>query len=397
METIRLFDADAYASEFTARVISCNPAPEAMARTETDKIYEVVLDKTLFFPEQGGQSPDKGNIEGFEVINVQIKDGIITHYVNLFYSLPFEPGREVSGKIDWKYRFSNMQQHSGEHIFSGLVHKRFGFENVGFHLSDHVVTMDFNGVLTPENVAEIEREVNRVIAENVPVTASFPSREELSALDFRSKKEIEGQVRLITIEGYDVCACCAPHVRHTGEIGSLKVMTMQNFRGGVRISILCGLRALEAFCEKSKIVSDLTGLLTTSQDRLYEVVNRLKTEKQSLSTELAKTKQALMLLELEAVPAEQKDVILFEEEIDPNVARNVVNGLTAKHSGCCAVFAGRDDTSYRYILGSASLDCSAIAKTLREKLGAKGGGSKEMIQGTVSARKEDILMLLQNR
>lgn len=397
METIRLFDADAYAAEFTANVISCNPAPETMARTETDRIYEVVLDKTLFFPEEGGQSPDKGSIEGFEVINVQIKDGIITHYVNLFYTSPFEPGREVSGKIDWKYRFSNMQQHSGEHIFSGLVHKRFGFENVGFHLSDHVVTMDFNGVLTPENAAEIERDVNRVIAENVPVTVSFPSAEELARIEYRSKKEISGQVRLVAIEGYDICACCAPHVRHTGEIGSLKVMTLQNFRGGVRISILCGLRALEAFCEKIKIVSDLTGLLTTSQDRLYDVVNRLKIEKQNLSTELAKTKQALMLLELQNIPAEQKDVFVFEEEVDPNVARNVVNSLTSGHDGCCAVFSGSDDSSYRYILGSASEDCAAIAKLLRENLGAKGGGSREMIQGTVAAAKEDILKLLQNR
>lgn len=396
METIRLFDKDAYAKEFEAAVVSCEKTDNAKARVETDLIYALVLDRTLFFPEQGGQSPDKGNIEGFEVIDVQIKDGVITHYVNMFYSKPLAQGTKVKGVINWKHRFSNMQQHSGEHIFSGFVHRKFGLENVGFHLSDHVVTMDFNGVLSDENIEEIEQCVNEVITRDVPVTVSYPSEEELKNIEYRSKKEINGQVRLVTIEGYDVCACCAPHVKRTGEIGILKVMTVQNFRGGVRISILCGFRALNEFRERNEIISLLTGLLTTSQDRLFESVNKMKAEKQALSLDLAKTKQALMLLQLSSIPAEQKNVFIFEEDLEQTIARNVLNELVASHDGICAVFTGNDEDGYRCILASRVTDCREIAAALREKANAKGGGSREMIQGTVKASKDVITAILEN-
>ena len=219
-KTVRLYDQDAYATEFEAEVLAC----EEVEKKEK-KVYQIWLDQTLFFPEEGGQSPDMGTIDGIKVLDVQIKDEVITHTL----AAPLAVGTTVKGVVDWKHRFYNMQQHSGEHIFSGIVHNRFGYDNVGFHLSDSIVTMDFNGVITAEDIEEIETEVNQAIIENIPVEVSYPTKEELKVLEYRSKIEIEGQVRIVTIPGYDVCACCAPHVRRTGEIGMLKVMNVQSY------------------------------------------------------------------------------------------------------------------------------------------------------------------------
>ena len=285
INTVRLYDRDAYARVFEATVISCEEITK-----EDRRLYEVVLDQTLFFPEEGGQSPDKGVINDIQVTDVQINNEIITHYLES--AIP--AGSKVMGRIDWAHRFNNMQQHSGEHVFSGIVHKKFGYDNVGFHLSDQVVTMDFNGVLTAEQGAEIEWEVNQAIAQNVEIVISYPSKDELASIKYRSKIDIEGQVRIVTVTGYDVCACCAPHVRRTGEIGGLKVMSLHNYKGGVRISILCGLRALEAFREKCSIVSDLTSFLTTGQENLVTTVQKLKASNQSLSSELSAAKQQLL-------------------------------------------------------------------------------------------------------
>lgn len=381
INTVRLYDRDAYARVFEATVISCQEITK-----EDRRLYEVVLDQTLFFPEEGGQSPDKGVINDIQVTDVQINNEIITHYLESAISV----GSKVMGRIDWAHRFNNMQQHSGEHVFSGIVHKKFGYDNVGFHLSDQVVTMDFNGVLTAEQVAEIEWEVNQAIAQNVEIVISYPSKDELASIKYRSKINIEGQVRIVTVTGYDVCACCAPHVRRTGEIGGLKVMSLQNYKGGVRISILCGLRALEAFREKCSIVSDLTAFLTTGQENLVTTVQKLKASNQSLSSELSAAKQQLLNQKLSDIPEDQANVIIFESGIDTKIVRNVVNGLVKKHSGICGLFVGSDSEGYNYVIGSSSQDCKILANTLREKLGAKGGGSPQMIQGSVKATAADI-------
>ena len=272
----------------------------------------------------------------------------------------------------------------------GLVHKKFGFDDVGLHLSDQIVTMDFNGVLSAEDIADIEYEVNEAIARNVDIIVSFPSKEELTDMEYRSKIEIDGQVRIVTVTGYDVCACCAPHVRKTGEIGGLKVMSVQNYKGGVRVSILCGFRMLEAFREKSKIINDLTNFLTTGQENLVDTVTKLKNNNQTLSSQLASAKQALLEQKLSDIPASEKDVIIFENGIDTKIVRNVINKLMEEHDGICALFVGDDSSGYNYVIGSKTVDCKEIANCLREKLGAKGGGNSQMIQGSVNAAQDAI-------
>ena len=287
-----------------------------------------------------------------------------------------------------------MQQHSGEHIFSGIVHNRFGYDNVGFHLSDSIVTMDFNGVITPEEITEIEEKVNQAIIENIPVEVSYPSKEELKELDYRSKIEIEGQVRIVTIPGYDVCACCAPHVRRTGEIGSLKVMNVQSYKGGVRISILCGFRALDAFRQKADIITELMAEFSTSQDAILDNVKKLKGANQTMKNQLAAAKQELMEYKVSAIPEDSENAILFEADLETPVVRGVVNGLVEKFAGISAVFVGNDENGYQFIVGSKNKDCRQIAATLREKLSARGGGSDKMIQGSVAATQLQIEELL---
>lgn len=389
-KTKKLYDTDAYAREFEATVISCEEAEWVNSCGDKSVLYAVILNQTLFFPEEGGQTPDKGKLNQAEVVDVQIEKDVITHIV----TEKLEIGAVVKGEIDWQHRFDNMQQHSAEHIFSGLVYQKYGLKNVGFHLSNQIVTMDFDKPLSKEILNELEWNVNEAIAENVEIKTGYPSEEELASLEYRSKIEIEGDIRIVEIVGYDICACCAPHVHRTGEIGCFKIQNVQNYKGGMRISFVCGFRALQEYRKKSEIISELSGLLTTNSDNLTEHVGKLKTQVQSLKTELSAVKQALLETQIEHLPAEQKNVILFEKEIDSIAMRNVVNKLTKSHEGICAVFSGDEERGYHYIIGSSSLDCREIAEHLKANLGARGGGKAPMVQGSVQAKQKMIMECL---
>lgn len=386
MKTKKLYDMDAYAVEFEAMVLSCTEQECVTSSGVGVSIYEVVLDQTLFFPEEGGQTPDKGTLDGVDVFYVQIKEDVVTHVL----TEPLEEGKMVKGKIDWQHRFFNMQQHSGEHLFSGLAYKKYGYKNVGFHLSNQIVTMDFDGVFTEEQLQEMEWAVNEAIAANVEIKTGYPSKEELAKMEYRSKMEIEGDVRIVEISGYDRCACCAPHVHHTGEIGIFKIQTVQNYKGGMRISFLCGFRALEEYRKKARIVSELSGILTTNQDNLADHVSKLKNQVQSLKAQLSNAKQMIMDGKIESIPEGQKDVLLFEQDLETPVMRSVVNKLVEKHEGICGVFAGDGQQGYHFIIGSRTINCRDVAKKLRTKLNARGGGSAQMVQGSVTATEEEI-------
>ena len=378
----KLFYEDINITDFTATVLSCEPA-------EGDKLYKVLLDATAFFPEEGGQSADKGTLNSLPVADVQIENDCIYHYVEK----PLEAGTTVSGHVDWEQRFDFMQQHSGEHIISGLVHKHFGYNNVGFHLSVNEVTLDFNGELTNEQLLAIEKEANQVVFQNLPIQISYPSKEELTDLAYRSKIEIEGQVRIVTIPGVDVCACCAPHVSRTGAIGLIKIINCQSHRGGVRLNILCGQRALSDYNAKQNSVSTISVLLSAKQNLVSDAVNRLK-EENLQQKEKYNTLQAIYLdacLCALPSPAETADAILFVGPMDTIAIRNAVNGLVTRYRGYCAIFSGTETEGYQFIVGSQSADCKVLAQTFREKLGAKCGGNTPMIQGSITATQNAII------
>ena len=378
MTTIKLYDKDAYVTEFEGKVISCEALEHGFA---------VVLDQTLFFPEEGGQTPDQGTLDGADVYDVQIKEDVITHYV----TKEMKVDSTVKGCINWRHRFFNMQQHSGEHLFSGLAYRKHGLKNVGFHLSDQVVTMDFDKALSEEQLKEMEWEINEAIVANVEVKTGYPSKEELAEMEYRSKIEIDGAIRIVEIPGYDICACCAPHVKRTGEIGMFKIQSVQNYKGGMRISFLCGFRALEGYRRKAEIISEVSGILTTNQENIADHVTKLKSQVQSLKTQLSNAKQTLMEQKMEKISLDQKDVILFERDLDTPIMRNVVNKLMETHDGICGIFVGTDEEGYNYIVGSKHVDCREAAATLREKFDARGGGKPQMIQGSVVAKADEIL------
>lgn len=387
MMTKKLYDYDAYATEFEAKVLSCEEIERKQLDGSVQTLYAVILDQTLFFPEEGGQTPDQGVLENAEVMDVQIQGEVIVHYATKW----MQPNGCVAGKIDWKHRFFNMQQHSGEHLFSGLAHRKYGLRNVGFHLSNQIVTMDFDKALNEEQLKEMEWEINQAIVANVEIKAGYPAKEELVGLEYRSKIEIDGAIRIVEIPGYDICACCAPHVRRTGEIGMFKIQSVQNYKGGMRISFLCGFRALEEYRRKSEIISELSGILTTNQENLADHVSKLKTQVQSLKTQLSNAKQTLMESKMAEIPVEQKDVILFERDLDTTVMRSVVNKLMDTHDGVCGIFVGNDEEGYNFIIGSKTADCREVATMLREKFGARGGGKPQMIQGSLAATVDAII------
>lgn len=381
--TEKLYDRDAYEREFEADVVSC----EACGKGR----FKVVLDRTLFFPEEGGQTPDKGTINGLPVVDVQIKDEVIFHTLELKDGLPdLNPGSHVSGEIDWEHRYSNMQQHTGEHIFSGLVHSRFGYENVGFHLSDSIVTMDYNGEISPEDIERLELEANRVISRQIPVNASYPDKEKLDALEYRSKKELSGPIRIVDIPGVDTCACCAPHLHNTGEVGLLKVLDVSSHKGGVRISILCGFRALADYGSTREELKHVSHLTSAPLPETAEAVSKLKNELEKTKYLLVHTKMQYLECLINAALEKKEPPIIFTEETDSNILREGVNKMTALCEGFCGIFAGDERSGYSFIVGSRDSDCSQLAGKMRTDFKAKCGGKREMIQGHIDAKRHEI-------
>jgi alanyl-tRNA synthetase len=212
-------------------------------------------------------------------------------------------------------------------------------------------------------------------------------------MDYRCKKELKGAIRIVTIPGYDCCACCAPHVKRTGEIGLLKVIHLQNYKGGVRLHILCGERAVNYFRESLYLIDSLTDAMTTGRENLKDNILSMKKELASLSTKLADAKQALLLKEFEDIPDDEKDVTIFKEKTDAFIMRNVLNRLTEKHEGYCSFFSGSDEEGYTYFIASKTLDSRELQKKL-SLIGARGGGKPEMVSGSIKAAKEAIVNAL---
>lgn len=383
MITTRLYEQDSYLKEFDVTVVACDKVSE--------EEYQIVLDATAFFPEGGGQGADKGEIEGKPVLDVQIKNGIIYHKV----AVPFEVGAHIHGAIDWENRFSHMQQHSGEHIFSGLVNRYYGYNNVGFHLGSQMMTMDFDGVLESKDIARLEEDVNHAIRENVAIVVSYPTDEELATLSYRSKIEIEDQVRIVTVEGYDVCACCAPHVALTGAIGGLKVVNYQKYKGGTRVTALCGLRALHDYQMKQNQAEQISKMLSVPVEQVADGVARQQEEIAKLRQEIYRLTEELIDKELEGIAVGTENQWFFMAQLEAQAMRKIVNRALEKVAGYCGVFVGNDEDGYKYIIGTKDLDARAVAKTMQEHLGVRGGGNAQMVQGAAKAKKEEIIEIIE--
>lgn len=377
MKTKRLYYQDSHLKEFQATVLECSGVGE---------VYEIVLDQTAFFPEGGGQSADTGFLDEVLVIDVQEKGDTIYHKVTTAIS----PGLKVTGRIDYENRFDKMQQHSGEHIVSGLVHNTFGYNNVGFHLGKELVTMDFDGKLTQEQLRVIEFQANQAVANNLPIQVSYPSREELSALNYRSKIEIEGQIRIITIPGYDVCACCAPHVKYTGEIGIIKLTGMQNYKSGVRVTMLCGFRALQDYNKKEENITQISVALSAKPYETALAVEHLQNEVKENRAKIQHFQQSFLDRELAGITGETENYAIFLEEADMNILRKFVDEAKLRCKGICGAFVGDNKRGYHYILGSCKVNLRDYVKLLNGTFAGKGGGTPEMVQGSLLGCADEI-------
>ena len=386
---VKLYEKQSYLSECEAVVTDCF--------TKDGFVY-VRLDRTIFFPEEGGQYADLGELVYGDNTSVRLLGGEVTDKSgkDIIYRVESEvPVGEVKCILNWDLRYERMQNHSGEHVLTGTIHNEFGYDNVGFHLSDDgPVTLDMNGVLTWEEVMEMERKANEVIYNNLPITDSYPTGAELANLSYRSKIEIEGQVRLITIgdrdNPIDVCACCAPHVKTTGEIGIIKVISMVNWKGGVRISMLAGRRALRYINDRFDIIRSVTERLTTSFDNVPDIIDGYKKE---IGESKALINKTYVSLAEKICSASGSPFVFFDSDCPMSAMKNILSTLINMTDGYAGVFVG-EDGSYRYMIGSKDKDSSIVASLLKEKLDARGGGKSDSVQGQVASCKEDIEKVL---
>ena len=371
--TLRLYQQNVDQLDFSAVVVSCEKKGDG---------YAVVLDQTAFFPEGGGQGADHGTLDEARVLDAHDVQGEVEHLTNV----PLEVGREVHGHVDGVRRLDMMQQHSGEHMFSGLVHGIFGYDNVGFHIGTEAVTMDFNGLLTEEDVRRVELLANQAVWRDLPVEAFVPSREELANIEYRSKKEIDGDVRIVRIEGVDTCACCGTHVHTTGSVGQIKVISVQKYKSGVRVSILCGRRALEEENAVQDQAKRAGNALSVPTAELSGAVERLLGERDSLRAQ--NDALGMRIFALLAQNEMEKTVRVVACDALPAAQARKAAGMLADGAKAALVLIPREE-GWSFALSSATEDIRPATRALCEAFGGRGGGPKDMTQGVLSGGKAE--------
>lgn len=380
METEKLFYQDAYLRETTAKVLECRQGKHG---------YEIVLDRTCFYPEGGGQPGDQGTINGIRVTDTHEKDGLVLHYTEE----PIAVGTEVKAVIDWNRRFDLTQQHSGEHMVSGVVHRIYGYDNVGFHMGADMVTIDFSGELTEQQLRGVEQEVNEKIWLDSPVKCWYPTPAELKEIPYRSKKELTGKVRIVEFPGADICACCGTHVAHTGEIGLVKILSVEKFHSGVRVEMLSGRRALQYLTAVQDQNRQISQLLSA---KVMETAKAVK----NLAAELENKRQQVTAMENAqfAALAEQYrdkgDVCIKVDGLSADGVRRVAIAVQETCGGRAAIFSGDEESGYKYAVGQLQGDLRAWVKELNAALHGRGGGKPGFVQGSAAAKWDEIVAFM---
>ena len=383
MQTRKLYYEDSHMQRFTAEVLSC---------TDIGKGFEVILDATAFYPEGGGQAADTGALGGVRVMDTRERGETVVHLCDG----PLEVGSQVEGVIDYHLRFPRMQQHSGEHIVSGILYRRYGWQNRGFHMGTDIITVDTEGVVPAEDLASIEAEANAAVWANLPVKTWYPSPEELVSIPYRSKKALTGPVRIVEFPGTDICACCGTHVKATGEIGLIKMISSVNFRSGSRIEMACGeqaLRLLNTSYEQNKLVSQAFSA------QLHETGAAAK----RMNDALAQQKYLLIGLERQIFHsiadscAGKGDVVRFEEGLDSTAVRELADAIAEKCGGAACVFSGSDESGYGFCLVIRDGDLRALGREMTQAFHGRGGGKPNCQQGRLQAKREEIEAFFANR
>ena len=373
----KLYYEDCHLRRFSAQVISC-------VRQETG--WDIVLDQTAFYPEGGGQAADTGSLGNVRVLHTREEGETVIHLC----TGPLEPGQTVEGILDWEARFDRMQQHTGEHIVSGVIHSKYGCHNTGFHMGAECITIDFDGVIPAEDLPELERIVNRAVWENIPLGISTPSPEELPDVVYRTKRALPWPVRIVQIPGYDSCACCGVHVERTGEIGLIKLLSSIRFRGGSRIEMLCGRQALEFLnrsYEQNLLVSRAFSAKLAETGAAAERINGLLGEQKAKIARLETEQFAAIAQSCSG----KGNVLILREGLDPVLVRRLADLIAETCGGIAAVFSGSDDTGYSYCLVSREGDLRQFGKEMNAALNGRGGGKPQFLQGSVKTGRESVL------
>ena len=380
--TQRLYEIDAYCREFTATVVSCE---------KVDGGYEVVLDKTAFYPEGGGQAPDEGTLNGIKVLDVQEKGELICHKTEAELAV----GAEVKGEINWDLRFSRMQSHAGEHIVAGIVHNLFGYDNVGFHMSEAVMTVDFSGPLSHEDIEKVELLANLAVRNNTAITAWYPSPEELAATEYRSKLDTTEGIRLVKIDGVDCCACCAPHPSRTGDVGVIKILDSCPRKKGTRIEMVTGIHAYKDYVYLHNAVKAVMGMLSASRDSVASAVSKQAELIQALKYENQKMSKKLAFYELNPTKVGNCAYAITENQSYDDLIY-CANSLLENGTEKCILLSKTDDTNYIYVV-SATTNVKETVSALNAALNGKGGGRDTHAQGKVVASSaEEIKAVVEN-
>ena len=382
--TQKYYEADAYRREADAVILAAEPDGRGGGK--------LALDGTVFYPEGGGQPADHGTLTLPDGVRLTVTDvheqgGVIWHKVD---ALPdtAAPGTAVTGRIDWAWRFDKMQQHTGEHILSGILHQMFGAENVGFHIGSDAVRMDTSVPISAEGLREAELAANRIVWQNVPVLITYPTREELSRMTYRSKKEIEGQVRIVTIPGADVCACCGTHTAATGAVGQIKILAAENYKGGVRLSIVCGERALLAAQAMRQRQADIGALLSAKPSETAHAVHRVYDEYTALKfAHFGLCSELFDALAAQVAPG--ADAIRIVPGLDPDGLHRLAARLSEATTGLCAALTANEKGT-GYCLAQAGGDVRALTKALNTALNGRGGGKPGICQGSCAAAPEQV-------
>lgn len=403
--TAALYETDGMLKEFDATVLACEQDDKVAGDGKQGSIlYGIVLDRTAFFPEGGGQQADSGHlyigdasdIKEIDVVDVRTsEDGMIIHYSDE----PLAVGTKVRGVIDFDTRFRRMQNHGAEHIVSGLIHKSFGYDNVGYHMSETTVRFDVNGLISREELAEIEKKANEAVYQNMPITIEYPSADEAKKLDYRSKLDITEGIRIVNIGDVDSCACCAPHLPSTGMIGIIKIIDSMPHRQGTRITMIAGANAYDDYCMLHTANAQIMYLLSAKREETAQFANdfmerykKLAEENGALKTEVTKMISDGVTRGLkERAKDDLTPEIIFTNALDNIGLRNLVNNCTEIFDGVVAGFIGDDTEGYKYIIGnSANNDIVSITKSLNQRFGGRGGGNNQMTQGSITASESEI-------
>ena len=376
MKTRKLYYEDSHLRSFSARVLSCE---------KTEKGFEVILDATAFYPEGGGQAADTGLLNGIRVLDTREREETVVHLCES----SLETGTAVEGVIDWEPRFHRMQQHSGEHIVSGIINRRYGYHNVGFHMGSDIITIDFDGVIPPEALPSIEAEANSALWQNLAVKCWYPSEEELPSVFYRTKRALPWPVRIVEVPGFDSCACCGTHVKATGEIGLIKLFSVMGFRGGTRMEMSCGSSALKLLNNAYEQNRQVSQAFSAKIEETGAAARRMNQVEAALKYRIVGLEKRIFD-GIAVSYAGKSNVVHFEDGLENTAVRELADAIADVCGGRAAVFSGSDEGGYAFCLVTRQGDLRTLGKEMTQTLNGRGGGKPTFQQGRVQAAKAEI-------